>query len=139
MTFRSGAGTGADCRAITAARANTLSGCPSVRGRELVNTSLDTTVPVMEVPLASSSSGVIDFPRRGIVGAARPVAAAGESEAPREREPIGLERVIADMATLMGATLKTMAETEGRIWQAFSVETIRTLAKCPGGSIRWSE
>ena len=66
----------------------------------------------MEVPLASSSSGVIDFPRMGIVGAVRPVAPAGESKAPRERDPIGLERVIADMATLMGGTLKTIAETQ---------------------------
>ena len=47
-----------------------------------------------------------------MVGAARPVAPAGESEAPRERETIGLERVIADMATLMGETLKTIAETQ---------------------------
>ena len=53
---------------------------------------------VMEVPLASSSSGVIDFPKRGIVGAAQPVAPVGENEAPREKEAIGLERVIADMA-----------------------------------------
>ena len=66
----------------------------------MVNASLDTTVPVMEVPLASSSSGVIDFPRKGIVGVARSAAPDSEIEVPREREAIGLEQVIADMATL---------------------------------------
>ena len=70
------------------------------------------STPVMEVPLASSSSGVIDFPRRGIVGAGRSAAPARETETPREREPIGLEQVIADMATLMGGTLRTIAETQ---------------------------
>ena len=82
------------------------------RRKEAGNASLDTTVPVMEVPLASSSSGVIDFPRRGIVGAGRSAAPAQETETPREREPIGLEQVIADMATLMGGTLRTIAETQ---------------------------
>ena len=66
----------------------------------------------MEVPLASSSSGVIDFPRRGIVGAGQSAAPARETEAPREREMIGLEHGIADMATLMGGTLKTITETQ---------------------------
>ena len=33
-------------------------------------------------------------------------------ESPREREPIGMEQVIADMAALMGGTLKTIAETK---------------------------
>ena len=69
-------------------------------------------MPVMEVPLASSSSGVIDFPRRGIVGAARSVAPVRENETPQEKEAIGLEQVIADMATLMGETLKAIAETQ---------------------------
>ena len=112
VTFGSGARTDADCRVITAVAANTLPGCPSVRERELVNTSLDTTVPVMEAPLASSSSGVIDFPRRGMEGAAQSVGPSGENEAPQEKEAIGLEQVIADMATLMGGTLKTIAETQ---------------------------
>ena len=66
----------------------------------------------MEVPLASSSSRVIDFPRRGIVGAGRTTAPARGTESPREREPIGMEQVIADMAALMGGTLKTIAETQ---------------------------
>ena len=72
-------------------------------------------MPVMEVPLASSSSGVIDFPRRGIVGAGRSAAPVRETETPRERETIGLEQVIADMATLMGGTLRTIAETQRAI------------------------
>ena len=87
-------------------------GHPSASRRGAVNTSLDTTVPMMEVPLASSSSRVIDFPRKGIVGAGRMTAPARGTESPREREPIGMEQVIADMATLMGGTLKTIAETQ---------------------------
>ena len=87
-------------------------GHPSASRREAVNASLDTTVPVMEVPLASSSSGVIDFPMRGIVGAGRTTAPARGTESPREREPTGMEQVIADMAALMGGTLKTIAETQ---------------------------
>ena len=87
-------------------------GHPSASRRGAVNASLDTTMPVMEVPLASSSSGVIDFPRRGIVGAGRTTAPARGTESPREREPIGMEQVIADMAALMGGTLKTIAETQ---------------------------
>ena len=79
----------------------------------MVNALLDTTVPVMEVPLVSSSSGVIDFPRRGIGGAARSVAPGRENEAPQAKEAIGLEQVIADLATLIGGTLKTIAETQG--------------------------
>ena len=87
-------------------------GHPSASRRGAVNASLDTTVPLMEVPLASSSSGVIDFPRKGIVGAGRTTAPARGTESPREREPIGMEQVIADMAALMGGTLKTIAETQ---------------------------
>ena len=87
-------------------------GHPSASRRGAVNASLDTTVPMMEVPLASSSSGVIDFPRKGIVGAGRTTAPARGTESPREREPIGMEQVIADMAALMGGTLKTIAETQ---------------------------
>ena len=87
-------------------------GHPSASRRGAVNASLDTTVPIMEVTLASSSSGVIDFPRKGIVGAGRTTAPARGTESPREREPIGMEQVIADMAALMGGTLKTIAETQ---------------------------
>ena len=87
-------------------------GHPSASRRGAVNASLDTTVPMMEVPLASSSSGVIDFPRKGIVGAGQTTALARGTESPREREPIGMEQVIADMAALMGGTLKTIAETQ---------------------------
>ena len=112
VTFGNGARTNADCRTTTVVQANTLPGHPSVRERKLVNASLDTTVPVMEAPLASSSSGVIDFPRREMGGAARSVAASRENEAPHEREAIGLEQVIADMATVMGGILKTMAEMQ---------------------------
>ena len=100
VTFGNGARTDADCRTTTAVQANMLPGHPSVR--KLVNASLETTVPVREAPLASSSSGVIDFPRREMGGAARSVAPSRENEAPHGRE-----------ATLMGGTLKTMAETQG--------------------------
>ena len=65
MTSRDGARTDANCQLITAAQANAISEHPPVRRGEMVNASLDTTVPVMGVPLASSSSGVIDFPRGG--------------------------------------------------------------------------
>ena len=41
-----------------------------------------------------------------------PTAPARGAESPREREPIGMEQVIADMAALMGGTLKTIAETQ---------------------------
>ena len=37
---------------------------------------------------------------------------ARETETPPEKEAIGLEQVVADMATLMGGALKTMAETQ---------------------------
>ena len=112
VTSGAEARTDADCRTSTTGQARTPPGHPQASRREAVNTSLDTTVPVMEVPLASSSSGVIDFPRRGIVGAGRSAASARETEAPHERETIGLEQVIGDMATLMGGTLKTIAETQ---------------------------
>ena len=102
----------AEARADADCGTRTPPGHPLASKKEAVNASLDTTVPVMEVPLASSSSGVIDFPRRGIVGAGRSAAPARETETPRERETIGLEQVIADMATLMGGTLKTIAETQ---------------------------
>ena len=103
---------GAESRTEADCGTRTRPGQPSASRKEAVNASLDTTVPVMEVPLASSSSGVIDFPRRGIVGAGRMTAPARGTESPREREPIGMEQVIADMAALMGGTLKTIAETQ---------------------------
>ena len=103
---------GAESRTEADCGTRTPPGQPPAGRKEAVNASLDTTVPVMEVPLASSSSGVIDFPRRGIVGAGRTTAPARGTETPREREPIGLEQVIADMAALMGGTLKTIAETQ---------------------------
>ena len=103
---------GAESRTEADCGTRTPPGHPQASRKEAVNASLDTTVPVMEVPLASSSSGVIDFPRRGIVGAGRTTAPARGIESPREREPIGLEQVIADMAALMGGTLKTIAETQ---------------------------
>ena len=87
-----------------------LPGQPLVRMRETVDASLNITVPVMEAPLASSSSGVIDYPKRGVL-----VAPLREPEAPPGRETIGLDRVIADMAALIGGTLKTVAETQNAL------------------------
>ena len=46
------------------------------------------------------------------MGAGRTTAPARGTESPREREPIGMEQVIADMAALMGGTLKMIAETQ---------------------------
>ena len=96
---------GAEARTDAECCARTPPDRPWTNSKGAVNASLDTTVRVMEVPLASSSSGVVDFPRRGIVGASRLAAPARETETPREKETIGLEQVIADMATLMGGTL----------------------------------
>ena len=67
---------GAESRTEADCGTRTPPGHPPASRKEAVNASLDTTVPVMEVPLASSSSGLIDFPRRGIVGAGRTTAPA---------------------------------------------------------------
>ena len=62
VTFGNGARTDTDCRTTTAVQANALPGHPSVREREWVNASLDTTVPMMEAPLGAAALGWLTFP-----------------------------------------------------------------------------
>ena len=117
-------------------------GHPSASRREAVNTSLDTTVPVMEVPLASSSSGVIDFPRRGNCGGR-----ADDSPGPKYRVTAG------EGADWYGTGDSRHGSPDGRNVENYSGDTeghgsasrgngrappaedIRALAKRPGGPI----
>ena len=71
MTSRTEARTNADCGTNTAEQARTPPERLSARRKEMVNPSLDTTVPVIEVPLASSSSGVIGGFSQGDQGTVR--------------------------------------------------------------------
>ena len=54
MTSRAESRIDADYRMGATGRARTPPGHPPASGKEAVNTSLDTTVPVMEVPLAAA-------------------------------------------------------------------------------------
>ena len=55
-------------------------------------------MPIARTPLASSSSGVIDFPKRRATATTSPLAPLGEKDSLPARESPGLESVIADMA-----------------------------------------
>ena len=73
-------------------------GRPVPRVRATSDASLDTMVPIARTPLASSSSGVIDFAKRRATATTSPLAPLGKKDSLPARELPGLESVIADMA-----------------------------------------